>query len=279
MKPGDVYVLNAPYNGGTHLPDVTVITPVFDEKGSEILFYVGSRGHHADIGGITPGSMPPDSKTVEEEGVLLDNFLLVEEGASARPRLRALLVGAVSRRATCSRTSPTCRRRSRPTRRACRSCARWSRTSGWTWCSAYMRHVQDNAEESVRRVIDVLKDGEFELPLDNGAKIRVRSVDRRTAQRDDRLHRHLGAAAEQLQRAAAVSDGGGAVRLPHAGGRRHPAERRLPEAARHRAHPRGLDAQSRVYPAAVVAGNVETSQASPMRCTARSACWPPRRAR
>src|SRR5213592_4661121 len=80
MKAGDVYVLNAPYNGGTHLPDVTVITPVFDDPGREILFYVGSRGHHADIGGITPGSMPPGSTVVEEEGVLIDNFLLVEEG-------------------------------------------------------------------------------------------------------------------------------------------------------------------------------------------------------
>ena len=80
MRPGDVYMLNAPYNGGTHLPDITVITPVFDEGGGAILFYVGSRGHHADVGGITPGSMPPDSRTVDEEGVLIDNFLLVEAG-------------------------------------------------------------------------------------------------------------------------------------------------------------------------------------------------------
>ena len=89
MKPGNVYVLNAPYNGGTHLPDVTVITPVFDSVGKEILFYVGSRGHHADIGGITPGSMPPGSKVVEEEGVLIDNFLLVEEGRFREAETRA----------------------------------------------------------------------------------------------------------------------------------------------------------------------------------------------
>src|SRR3954467_8931700 len=90
IKPGNVYVLNAPYNGGTHLPDVTVITPVFGSS-EEILFYVGSRGHHADIGGITPGSMPPGSKVVEEEGVLIDNFLLVEEGRFREQETAALL--------------------------------------------------------------------------------------------------------------------------------------------------------------------------------------------
>src|SRR5258706_12491360 len=91
MKAGDVYVLNDPYNGGTHLPDVTVISPVFEDKGSEILFYVGSRGHHADIGGITPGSMPPGSRGAEEEGVLIDNFLLVEKGRLREAETVALL--------------------------------------------------------------------------------------------------------------------------------------------------------------------------------------------
>ncbi len=111
MKPGDVYVLNAPYNGGTHLPDVTVITPVFDDAGSDILFYVGSRGHHADIGGITPGSMPPDSRVVEEEGVLIDNFLLVERRAPARSRKPSRCSRpANTRAATSRRTSPTCAR-------------------------------------------------------------------------------------------------------------------------------------------------------------------------
>ena len=105
MKPGNVYVLNAPYNGGTHLPDVTVVTPVFLQE--QIMFYVASRGHHADIGGITPGSMPPGSKVLEEEGVLIDNFLLVEEG----------------------------RLRSPPTRRACRSSRGWWPTSASTWCA------------------------------------------------------------------------------------------------------------------------------------------------
>ena len=88
MKPGDVFVVNAPYNGGTHLPDVTVITPIFDDAGDDILFFVMSRGHHADIGGITPGSMPPDSKVVEEEGILFDNFMLVDGGEFLEDKLR-----------------------------------------------------------------------------------------------------------------------------------------------------------------------------------------------
>ena len=91
MRPGDVYALNAPYNGGTHLPDVTLITPVFDDDGNDILFFVGSRGHQADIGGITPGSMPPDSVSVDEEGILIDNFLLVERGAFRETAMRDLL--------------------------------------------------------------------------------------------------------------------------------------------------------------------------------------------
>ncbi len=115
MKPGDVYVLNAPYAGGTHLPDVTVITPVFaegDRVGRDVLFYVASRGHQADIGGLTPGSMPPDSRTVEEEGVLIDNFLLVDAGRFREAEMVALL-------------SPISRRRSPPARRGCRSCIAW----------------------------------------------------------------------------------------------------------------------------------------------------------
>src|SRR5690606_1926021 len=91
MRPGDVYMLNAPYNGGTHLPDITVVTPVFDDDGREVLFYVASRGHHADVGGITPGSMPADSRVIEEEGVLIDNFLLVADGRMREAETRALL--------------------------------------------------------------------------------------------------------------------------------------------------------------------------------------------
>ena len=136
MSPGDVFVLNAPYDGGTHLPDITVVTPVFDAAGETILFYVASRGHHADIGGITPGSMPPDSKTVDEEGVLIDNFLLVERGRFREAELLALLAsGPLSRAQSRARTSPTSRRRSPPARRACRNCAAWWRISAWRWCT------------------------------------------------------------------------------------------------------------------------------------------------
>ena len=134
MRPGDVYMLNAPYNGGTHLPDVTVVTPVFDAARKEILFYVGSRGHHADIGGITPGSMPPGSTSVEDEGVLIDNFLLLEQGRLREAETLALLSARDAiRPATRRRTSPICGRRSRPTKRACRRWAKWWPSSASRW--------------------------------------------------------------------------------------------------------------------------------------------------
>lgn len=118
MRPGDSYAVNDPYHGGTHLPDVTVITPVFDTESERILFYVASRGHHAEIGGIAPGSMPAGSRTIEEEGILFDNWLLVEGAASARRRPWACSPAARTRRATRGPTSPTCVPRSPPTRRA-----------------------------------------------------------------------------------------------------------------------------------------------------------------
>jgi 5-oxoprolinase (ATP-hydrolysing) len=180
MKPGNVYVLNAPYNGGTHLPDVTVITPVFDEAGREILFYVGSRGHHADIGGRTPGSAPPDSTTIEEEGVLIDNFLMVEEG---RLRERETLELLTSGPYPCRNPTQNMADLSAQIA-ACETGVQEVRKMvahfGLDVVQAYMGHVQDNAEESVRRVLDVLKDGQFVYPLDNGSEIRVRiTVDRR----------------------------------------------------------------------------------------------------
>lgn len=118
MRPGDTYAVNDPYHGGTHLPDVTVITPVFDTEGDRILFYVASRGHHAEIGGIAPGSMPADSRTIDEEGVLFDNWLLAENGRFREPETRALLTEAPYPRAIRRPTSPTCAPRSPPTRRA-----------------------------------------------------------------------------------------------------------------------------------------------------------------
>ncbi|HEX9435234.1 MAG TPA: hydantoinase B/oxoprolinase family protein, partial [Burkholderiales bacterium] len=185
IKPGNVYVLNAPYNGGTHLPDVTVITPVFLQ--GKVLFYVGSRGHHADIGGITPGSMPPGSKVVEEEGVLIDNFLMVEEGRFRERETVALLTSGRYPVRNVEQNIADLRAQIAANEKGVQELGRMVDEFGLEVVQAYMGHVQANAEESVRRVIGVLKDGSFELPLDNGAVIRVRitiGADRRSATLD-----------------------------------------------------------------------------------------------
>src|SRR5713101_5650690 len=152
IKAGNVYVLNAPYNGGTHLPDVTVITPVFDDDGKEILFYVGSRGHHADIGGITPGSMPPGSKVVEEEGVLIDNFLLVEEGRFREKEAAALLGSGRYPARNVPQNMADLRAMIAANEKGSQELRRMVAHFGLEVVYAYMRHVQDNAEEAVRRV-------------------------------------------------------------------------------------------------------------------------------
>ncbi len=174
MKRGDVYVLNDPYNGGTHLPDVTVVTPVFADTGEEILFYVGSRGHHADIGGITPGSMPPFSKTVEDEGVLLDNVKLVENGVMLESGMRARLTGARYPARNPDQNIADLRAQIAANEKGVQELRRMVAHFGLDVVQAYMRHVQDNAEESVRRVISALQDGEFAYEMDNGAVIKVR---------------------------------------------------------------------------------------------------------
>src|SRR5207247_1070798 len=178
MKAGNVYVLNAPYNGGTHLPDVTVITPVFDDAGGEILFYVGSRGHHADIGGITPGSMPPGSRVVEEEGVLIDNFLLVEEGRLREAETVALLSSGRYPARNVQQNMADLRAMIAANEKGSQELRRMVAHFGLDVVYAYMRHVQDNVEEAVRRVIGVLKDGDFSYAMDNGgvhrAKITIR---------------------------------------------------------------------------------------------------------
>ncbi len=176
IKPGDVYVLNDPYNGGTHLPDVTVITPVFDEQGEEILFYVGSRGHHADIGGITPGSMPPFSRTVEDEGVLLDNVKLVEGGRLLEDRMRRTLASARHPARNIDQNMADLRAQIAANEKGVQELRRMVAHFGLDVVKAYMRHVQDNAEESVRRVLGVLKNGEFGYEMDNGALIRVKII-------------------------------------------------------------------------------------------------------
>jgi 5-oxoprolinase (ATP-hydrolysing) len=187
MKPGDVYVLNDPYNGGTHLPDVTVITPVFmdaGKPGAGPMFYVGSRGHHADIGGITPGSMPPFSKNVEEEGVLIDNVKLVEGGRMLEDDMRELLGASRYPARNPDQNIADLRAQVAANEKGVQELRRMVAHFGLDVVRAYMRHVQDNAEECVRRVIGVLKDGEFACEMDNGAVIRVKitiGADRRTA--------------------------------------------------------------------------------------------------
>ena len=177
MQPGDVFVLNDPYNGGTHLPDVTVVSPVFlagNEKADEVpQFFVGSRGHHADIGGITPGSMPPFSKTVEDEGVLLDNIKLVENGVMLEAEMRKLLSSATHPARNIDQNIADLRAQIAANEKGVQELNRMVTHFGIDTVNAYMQHVQDNAEECVRRVIGKLRDGAFAYEMDNGAVINV----------------------------------------------------------------------------------------------------------
>jgi len=259
IRPGNIYMLNAPYNGGTHLPDITVITPVFDDAGGKILFYVGSRGHHADVGGITPGSMPPDSKVVEEEGVLIDNFLLVEEGRLREEETVALLGSGKYPARNIEQNLADLRAMIAANEKGVQELRRMVEHFGLDVVHAYMRHVQDNAEEAVRRVIDVLKPGEFSYEMDSGGLIRVKiSIDRaaRSATIDftgtsAQLPNNFNAPSAVCMAAVLyvfrtlVDDD-----IPLNAGCLKPLKVIIPEGSMLR--PR--------YPAAVVAGNVETSQ-------------------
>ncbi|MCL2898739.1 hydantoinase B/oxoprolinase family protein [Brenneria tiliae] len=179
LRPGDVYILNDPYAGGTHLPDVTVVTPVFSADGRKLLFYVGSRGHHADIGGLTPGSMPSDSRVIEEEGVLITPFKLVADGRLREAELRELLLGARYPARNVEQNLADLRAQIAANEKGREELLRMVDAFGLEVVRAYMRHVQDNAEESVRRAIASLSDGSFTLSLDNGARISVKlTVDR-----------------------------------------------------------------------------------------------------
>lgn len=179
IKPGDVYALNAPYSGGTHLPDVTLVTPAFDDKGENILFYLGSRGHHADIGGRTPGSAPPDSTHIEDEGVLIDNFLIVENNQLRENELRELLSSGKYPCRNIDQNLADLSAQIAANETGVVELRKMVDHYGINVVAAYMKHVQDNAEESVRRVVDVLKDSEFEYAMDEGSVIRLKiSVDR-----------------------------------------------------------------------------------------------------
>ena len=178
MQPGDVYVLNDPYHGGTHLPDVTVITPVFliaspEARALTPTFYVGSRGHHADIGGISPGSMPPFSTRIEEEGVQINNFKLIERGVLREAEMLALLQSGAHPSRNPQQNMADLKAQIAANEKGVQELRKMVAQFGLDVVQAYMGHVQDNAEESVRRVITQLKDGGFTLALDNGAQIQV----------------------------------------------------------------------------------------------------------
>jgi len=259
IRRGDAYVLNDPYRGGTHLPDITVIVPVFYRDGAEPSAFVAARGHHADIGGIAPGSMPPDSRTIDEEGVLIDNELLVDAGHFREAEIRSLLASGEWPARNPDRNISDLKAQLAACTRGAEVLAQTARDYGADVVAAYMNHVLANAEESVRRLLDRLDDGEFRYEMDNGACVQVRiMIDRAarsatfdftgtSAQLSDNFN-----APYSIVRAASLY----VVRtliddaIPMNDGCLRPIELIVPESSM--LNPR--------YPAAVVAGNVETSQ-------------------
>ncbi|WP_342731207.1 hydantoinase B/oxoprolinase family protein [Bradyrhizobium sp. B117] len=173
LRPGDAVALNNPSNGGTHLPDITVVTPVFDESGKTIRFFVASRGHHADIGGITPGSTPPDSRTLAEEGVVIDDFLLVEQGQFREMAFRAVLASGPYPARSPDVNVADIKAQLAANARGVEELEALVAEYGWDVVAAYMRHVMDNAEESVRRLIARLPSGSFNYRMDDGTSLQV----------------------------------------------------------------------------------------------------------
>ena len=257
IRPGDAYAINAPYNGGTHLPDITVCTPVFD--GSKILFWVASRGHHADVGGISPGSMSPNATTIEQEGVYIDNFKLIERGRFREKELYKLLTGAKYPARNPLQNVNDIKAQIAANEMGLRELRKMVRYFTLRVVRAYMRHVQDNAAESVRRVIDRLHDSTFAVETDQGNKIKVRITvdkDRREATVDftgtSPQQPSNFNAPEPVTRAAVlyvfrvmVDDD-----IPMNAGCLRPIRIIIPKKS----------LLSPEFPAAVVAGNVETSQ-------------------
>ena len=179
MRPGQVYAINDPYHGGTHLPDVTVVTPVYDDAGRDLLFFVAARGHHAEIGGLTPGSMPAMSSNVHEEGVLFDNWLLVADGRLREAETLRLLTQAQYPSRNPQTNLADFRAQIAANEKGVEELRRMIDHFGLDVVHAYMGHVQDNAEEAVRRVIDALSDGLCDYEMDSGAHVCVRvTVDR-----------------------------------------------------------------------------------------------------
>ncbi|MEU7037130.1 hydantoinase B/oxoprolinase family protein [Streptomyces sp. NPDC046237] len=260
LRPGDVYAINDPYHGGTHLPDVTVVTPVFADSGDRLLFLVASRGHHAEIGGITPGSMPAFSRTVDEEGVLFDNWLLVRDGRLREEETRALLTGAPYPSRDPDTNLADLRAQIAANEKGIEELRKMVDQFGLDVVHAYMRHVRANAEESVRRIVAGLRDGSYRYETDSGAVIQVAvRVDR---ERRSAVLDFTGTSPQQDGNANAPTSVVTAAVLyvfrtlvdddiPLNSGCLEPLEVRVP--------PGSMLAPS--YPAATVAGNVETSQA------------------
>ncbi len=173
LKPGDVWMLNAPYNGGTHLPDITVVTPVFAERSPDLLFFVAARGHHADIGGIAPGSMSPKAKSIEEEGIYIDPFKLVEAGRFCEDGVRALLTAAPYPARNPGQNVADLKAQVAANEKGVIELHKMVRHYGLATVRAYMGHVQDNAAEAVAQVIAKLKSARFEVETDQGSVIKV----------------------------------------------------------------------------------------------------------
>ncbi|CDM92783.1 hydantoinase B/oxoprolinase family protein [Limnospira indica] len=260
LKSGDVYMLNNPYDGGTHLPDITVITPVFDTAGLNILFYVASRGHHADLGGITPGSMPPHSQTVLEEGIVIDKFQLVDSGKFREAEVLKLLTHHPYPARNPETNIADLQAQIAANEKGVTELQKMVAQYGLATVQAYMKFVQDNAEECVRKAIDVLRDGQFIYILDNGGVIQVAiSINRqnRSAKIDftgtsRQLESNFNAPQAVCKAAVLyvfrtlVADS-----IPLNAGCLKPLEIVIPQGCM--LNPK--------FPAAVVAGNVETSQA------------------
>jgi 5-oxoprolinase (ATP-hydrolysing) len=258
MKKGDAYVLNAPYNGGTHLPDVTIIKPIFDQ--STVIFYVASRGHHADIGGITPGSMPSNSVNVEQEGILLDNLPIVEKGTFLETEMRQLLSQGKWPARNIDTNIADFKAQLASCEKGMQELLKIVKHYGLSVVHAYMKHVQNNAEETVRRVLAVLNDGNFCYKMDDSSQIQVSiklNKQNRSAVIDftgtSPQHHANFNAPSAIARAAVlyvfrclVDD-----QIPLNEGCLKPLKIILPKNCM----------INPVYPAAVVAGNVETSQA------------------
>ncbi len=257
--PGDAFLINAPYNGGTHLPDITLIKPVYDEREKKVIFYVATRGHHADIGGTVPGSAPAYSKHIKEEGILIDNFTLVSKGVFLEEEIYNLLNSGDFPARNIKQNIADLKAQVASAEKGAQELLEIIQNYGLEVVHAYMQHVQDNAEESVRRILDVLSDSSFTYKMDDGYQVSVAiSVDKkdRSATIDftgtSNQHPSNFNAPSAICHAAVlyvfrclVDDN-----IPLNAGCLKPLKLIIPEHSM-------INPE---YPAAVIAGNVETSQ-------------------